>query len=291
MTADGAGTRDWLEDAIDVHVHTAPDLVERAQDDLALARDALAAGMDGVVVKSHVLPTADRVAAVNRAVGEDVLAGGIALNGTVGGINPDAVETALELGAAIVWLPTLWAANHASRARAAGETHFVGQRVPSADEELVVARDGEVVPEMRAVIDLVAEYDAVVATGHVSPAEIEAVVDACVDAGATPMINHPFFRVTDLSIDRQADLADSGAVMEYCAYAIESTPGHTVERVAEAIERLGPDSCVLATDYGQADNPAVPGLASFGQAVYEGGVPESTVRTCLTETPSELLER
>lgn len=281
----------WLEGAIDVHVHTAPDLVDRAQDDVALAREARADGVSNVVVKSHTLPTVSRVAGVNRAIGEPVLSGGITLNGTVGGINPDAVEAALELGAAIVWLPTLWAANHAERIRDAGETHFVGQRVPDEDEELVVARNGRVTPMTRTVIDLVAEYNAVLATGHISPAEIEAVVDACAEAGVTPLVNHPFFHVTDLPIARQVDLARCGAVMEYCAYAIESTPEHTVERVARALEQIGPERCVLATDYGQAHNPPVPGLADFAEAVHEAGVPADDVRRCLTKTPGRLLNR
>lgn len=283
-------TDDWLDGAIDVHVHTAPAMVDRAQRDPALARDALDAGMAGVVVKSHVVPTVGRVDAVNAALGEQVLYGGITLNGSVGGLNLEAVETALELGAAIVWLPTTWARNHASRARAAGETSFVGQRVPTASEDLIVAECGEVTPEARRILELVADYDAVVATGHVSPAEIEAVVDAAADAGATCLVNHPFFRVTDLSIDAQERLVERGAVMEYCAYAIESTPGHTAEAVADALERLGPDHCVLATDYGQVGNPAVPGLADYAQDVVDAGASPGTVRECLATTPASLLE-
>ncbi|SIS19492.1 DUF6282 family protein [Natronorubrum thiooxidans] len=281
---------DWLEGAVDIHVHTAPAMVNRAQDDPTLARDALEAGMDAVVVKSHVVPSVGRVDAVNSALDEQILYGGITLNGSVGGLNPEAVETALELGAKIVWLPTTWARNHAARARAAGEDVFVGQRVPTETEDLEVTDGEELTADARRIVDLVAEYGAVLATGHVSPAEIDAVVDACAERGATCLINHPFFRVTDLSIDEQAALAERGAVMEYCAYAVESTPDHTVDRVAEAIERLGSDRCVLATDYGQVGNPAVPGLAAFATDVAKAGAAEKTVRRCLTETPARLLE-
>lgn len=282
-------TDDWLEGAIDVHVHTAPAMVERSQADLSLGRAAIEAGMKGVVVKSHVVPTMGRVAAVNAALERPVLYGGITLNGSVGGLNPEAVATALELGAKIVWLPTTWAANHASRARAAGESTFVGQRVPTAEEDLAVTDDSGVTPVTQEIIDLVAEHDAVLATGHVSPAEIDAVVDACANAGATCLVNHPFFRVTDLSLDQQASLAERGAVMEYCAYAIESTPEHTVDDVAAALERLGPERCVLATDYGQVGNPAVPGLEAFATAVAEAGASEFAVRRSLTGAPARLL--
>lgn len=284
------GSDDLLEGAVDVHVHTAPDLVERFQNDVDLAREASAAGMAGVVVKSHVVPTAGRVDLVNDAVGEDVLYGGVACNGTVGGLNRDAVEAALELGGKVVWLPTAWSANHASQARAAGVDRFVGQRVPDADEEIPVAVDGEVTPATAEILDLAAEYDAVVGTGHATPGEIEAVVGACADRGVDCLVNHPCFRVVDVSLDRQARLAEMGAIMEYCAYSVESTDGHTVERVADAIERVGPDNAVLATDYGQAENPPVPGLREFADAVVDAGIDRDDVRRCLVDTPTDLLD-
>jgi hypothetical protein len=280
---------DLLADAVDLHVHTAPDLVERFESDVALARDVREAGMEGVVVKSHVVPTAGRVDLVNEAVGDELLYGGVACNGTVGGLNRDAVETALELGADIVWLPTAWSANHATQAREAGVERFVGQRVPGPDEEIPVARDGEVTEATRTVVDLVAEYDAVVGTGHATPAEIETVAAACADAGVDCLVNHPCFRVVDVSLDRQERLADLGAIMEYCAYSVGSTEGHDIDRVAEAIDRVGPRNAVLATDYGQAENPPVPGLREFAEAVVEAGIPRETVRRCLSETPTTLL--
>lgn len=275
--------------AIDCHVHTAPDLVDRYETDLQLAREAEQAEMAAVLVKSHVVPTVGRVDAVNEALDDEILYSGIALNGAVGGLNLDAVETALELGARVVWLPTAWSRNHARQARAAGDERFVGQRVPGPDEEIVVAENGGLTPEARAVLDLVDEYDATLGTGHVSPDEIAVVVEACADAGVPCLVNHPFFGVVDLPIDRQVALAEQGAVMEYCAYAVQSTEGHSVDRVAEAVERIGPDNCLLATDFGQASNPPVPGLAAFYDRVVEAGVDRDTAARLVTETPADVL--
>lgn len=275
--------------AIDCHVHTAPDLVDRYETDVELARDAMDADMGGILVKSHVLPTVGRVDLVNEAVGAEVLYGGVALNGSVGGLNPDAVETALELGARVVWLPTAWSHNHASQAREAGIERFVGQRVPGPEEDISVAEGGDVTPATREIVDLVAEYDATLGTGHVGPDEIAAVVDACAEAGVTCLVNHPFFRVVELPIERQAVLADRGAIMEYCAYAVRSTEGHSVEHVAEAVDRVGPDNALLATDFGQAANPPVPGLAAFAAAVEAVGVDRGMVETMVTTTPATVL--
>ena len=282
---------DLLDGAIDVHVHTAPDLVERFHSDVELARAAVSAGMDGVVVKSHVVPTAGRVDLVNEAVDEDILLGGIALNGSVGGVNPAAVEVALELGAAVVWLPTAWSANHARQAREAGVESFVGQRVPGPDEECHVLDGDELTPAARRVVALVAEYGAVLGTGHVAPDAIEAVVDACAKVDARCLVNHPFFRVVDLPLERQVELADRGAILEYCAYSVDSTDGHSIERVARAVEAVGPERCLVATDYGQAENPPVAGLAQFAGDLLDAGLSVEAVRQLLTETPPALLDR
>ena len=277
------------EGAIDVHVHTAPDLIDRYESDLQLAHEAVNAEMGGIVVKSHVVPTAGRVDLVNEAIGEEVLYGGIALNGSVGGLNPDAVETALELGGKIVWLPTAWSTNHATQARNAGETRFVGQRIPEKHEDIPVAREGEITDVTQNIIDLVGEYTATIGTGHVSPAEVDAIVDACADAGVTCLVNHPCFDVVDIPLDQQASLAERGAVMEYCAYSTQSTEGHSVERVVEAVERIGPENCLLATDFGQASNPPVSGLASFVDAVVDAGLDRSDAEQTITSTPSRVL--
>jgi microsomal dipeptidase-like Zn-dependent dipeptidase len=77
--------------------------------------------------------------------------------------------------------------------------------------------------------------------------------------------------------------------MEYCAYAIESTAGHSVDRVARAVDRVGPENAVLATDFGQASNPPVEGFARYAGALVEAGLSAADVRTLLAETPRRLL--
>lgn len=278
-----------LEEAVDIHVHTAPDLIEREASDLTVARAAITAGMGGIVVKSHVVPTVGRVDQVNQAVGEEILYGGVALNGSVGGLNPDAVEIALELGARVIWLPTAWSANHAQQAREAGQSRFVGQRIPGPDEEISVARNGELIEPMSEIIELIASYDATLATGHITPSEIEAVVVACADADIQVLVNHPFFHVVDLSVEKQLELVEMGAIMEYCAYAVHSTQGHSVKQVADAIEQVGAESCLLASDFGQRENPSIEGFRSFAREVLEVGIPKETIQTLITKNPAHIL--
>lgn len=279
-----------LEGAVDMHVHSAPDQIERWGTDLAVGRAAIEAGMEGVVVKNHVVPTMDRASVANEALDRDVLLGGVVLNGAVGGLNPEAVAVALAQDAEVVWLPTVWNAHHATIARNEPVESLAGFTVPGPDEQLEIVADGSVTPEVQSVIDVLAASDAILATGHSSPEAIRAVVEAGVDAGVPVVVTHPFFHVVDLSIEEQETLAEMGAVLEFCAYSLQNTPGHSVDRIVEAVRRIGAESCVLATDYGQADNAPVEGFATVIDDLLAAGLDYDTVEQLVQRTPARLLD-
>src|ERR1700680_2034537 len=100
-----------LQGSYDLQVHVAPDVIPRRIDDIDLAKEFLAHGLKGFVLKSHYIPTAERAKVVSRAVPGIEAYGAITLNHAVGGLNPVAVEIAGRSGTKIVWMPTVDAAN------------------------------------------------------------------------------------------------------------------------------------------------------------------------------------
>src|ERR1700722_3383619 len=100
-----------LQGAYDLQVHVAPDVIERRIDDIDLSKEFLANRLSGFVLKSHYFPTAERARVVSRAVPGVGAYGAVALNHSVGGLNPVAVELAGRSGCKIVWTPTVDAAN------------------------------------------------------------------------------------------------------------------------------------------------------------------------------------
>lgn len=100
-----------LQGAYDMHVHVAPDVIERRIDDIGLAKEFLGRGFRGFVLKSHYVPTTERASVVMKAVPEIAVYGSITLNHSIGGLNPVAVEIAGRGGCKIVWMPTVDAAN------------------------------------------------------------------------------------------------------------------------------------------------------------------------------------
>src|SRR5262245_61007107 len=170
---------DYLEGAIDVHVHSAPDIDPRRFDDIELAREAARAGMGAVLIKSHQNSTVERAWLVSKVVPGIRVFGGLVLNETVGGFNPAAVRLALTLGAKQIWMPTRSALNHR---RHHGQTGGL----------TVFAADGTLLPAVEEILDAVAETDCILGTGHLSPEEVAVLVRQARAAGIQKfLVTHP----------------------------------------------------------------------------------------------------
>jgi hypothetical protein len=294
MGADGPAlsprARELVRGAYDMHVHIAPDTVERIIDDVGLAQRCLQLGLAGFQLKSHYTSTAERAAVVRRAVPGVGVFGAVTLNRAVGGMNPLAVEIAAREGARTVWLPTVDSLNEMTGAHelAPGATPPVWMRLQrelceqGIDIEPVRVLDdtGAPLPETLAVLEAVARYGMVLATGHLSRDEIFVVVDAAVAAGiATIVITHPEFPAQDIGVEDQARLAAQGALLERC-FTTPHTGKVTWERVFAAIRATGPEHSVLSTDLGQVFNPPVEdGLALMADRLLEAGFDDEEIRT------------
>jgi hypothetical protein len=288
--APSSAARDLVRGAYDPHVHIAPDVVPRRIDDVTLARRFGELGLAGFVLKSHYAPTAERASVVRAAVPGVGVLGAIALNRSVGGMNPLAVEIAALEGARIVWLPTVDAVNET-----AGRTepkpgdkvpvwavvqHGLRQRGIAIEPVAVVDERGRALPETRDVLALVAAHGLVLATGHLSRDEIFAVVAAAREERVERIvITHPEFPSQSLGLDDQRALAAQGALLERC-FTTPHTGKVTWARWLEAIRAVGPEHSVLGTDLGQADNPPVEdGLALLADRLLAEGFTEEEVRT------------
>ncbi len=287
--------RELLRGAVDLHIHAAPDIVPRLLDDFELAAAARDAGLAAIVLKSHHMLTADRAQIAQKAFPEVKVFGGLALNlPACGGLNPEAVKVALRMGAKIVWLPTLSAANHIEKikTRVTGNLGVMSQGFAPKPVRVVDER-GAPAPELVEILGLIAEAHAILATGHLSAAEIAAVVDAAVAAGVRKiLVNHPELWLVGMSVDDQRALAAKGAMMEVCARNL-AAPGHgegSAAALAERIRAVGPEHVVMATDYGQVESPPAPeGMGRYIVQMLECGIPAPDVERMVKTNPARLL--
>ncbi|HSJ53043.1 MAG TPA: DUF6282 family protein [Anaerolineae bacterium] len=274
-----------------MHVHSAPDVVPRILDDLELARQAQAAGMRAICIKNHFESTASRATLAGDETGFPVY-GGIALNHTVGGLNPHAVEFALRMGARVVWLPTLHAARflqHRDHVRSM-------QALPGEGKPGISLLDagGQLDPAVPAILDLVAAHDAVLATGHVGIDEARAVVREAARRGVRRIVvTHPLASFVGYTAAQAAEMLDLGATwIEHVYNDTTRIVSHpiSVAALAEGIKAVGAAHCIMSTDSGQALSPVpVQQMAIYIQDMLALGLTEAEVRTMVADNPARAL--
>ena len=289
---------DLLTGVLDLHVHSAPDLVPRCVSDLEMARRARQAGMAGFVIKSHHAPTADRATLCNSLVSGVRVVGSVTLNHYVGGLNACAVEGAAQSGARVVWLPTTDAANEAGilagwpAGRPLPPYLQVKQdlldsgRLPPAIA--VADEDGGLTPGTREVIEVVRDYGLTLCTGHLGWPEIRILVPAAHRAGVGKIvITHPGSPSIALTPEQQAWLAGQGAYFERC-YAYSGS-SQVIDAEARAVRITGVARNVLSSDLGRMDGPFPDtGLAQFIREFAQRGFTEEELRQMTVLTPRAL---
>jgi hypothetical protein len=288
-----------LDGAVDLHVHPYPSPFPRRMDAAEAAQRAADAGMRAIVVKSHHHDTSSDVAALREhgiaASGIDVF-GGIALNSQVGGLNPHAVNLSLAMGGKVVWFPTLASPKHIEHHRAHPQLKFPTLAVDLKPEEPIdVWADGgrELRPEVHEILEMIAEADAVLASGHMPAPSIIAVFAAAREHGVRRMIvNHPNF-VIEASKDEVKQLVQLGALIEHslCMYDEESTfHNWQIDTLVDWIRWVGPEHSSLGSDLGQAANPfPVDSFRKICARLLEAGMSEQEVRMLVAGNPASLL--
>src|SRR6186713_1741206 len=229
-TAEQTGTSqesDILRGTIDIHVHSDPDNVARSVDGLEAATQARARGMRGIVLKNHYDPTAGLAyLARKEAPGLEVF-GGIDLNLTVGGMNAAAVEHMTQVAGGwgrLVWMSTFDAEN---------QVRYSKENRPFVS----VSRNGELLPETKAVIGIIAKHHLVMATGHVSPQEgLMLVREAHRQRVEHMVVTHAMNPPVLMTTAQMREAAKEGAFIEFVGGSLTASDANErMGRYTEAI--------------------------------------------------------
>ena len=298
--ADEAAVKELVRGAYDMHIHSEPDVLPRKFNDIVLAEHAIEAGMAGVVLKSHYICTADRASLINQMFPEIRAFGGLVLNNSMGGMNPLAVEVAGRLGNKVVWMPTVDAENEVKNIT--GE-NVDGKPQPYwmtiaramrakgiAGDPVKVVVDGKVTSAAIQCMEVIAEYDMILATGHISPEEMLPVVKAAREAKVNRVvITHPEFPATYLDQDQQKALGKYDVMFERC-FTQPYTKKVEWETVYDNIRTIGPNSTILSTDLGQSTAPWVEeGLGMFISNLLDNGFSPAEIETMSHENAGQIL--
>jgi hypothetical protein len=230
-----------LKGAIDVHAHYGPDVYRRQWDVFEIARRAQEHGLRGIVIKSHYEPSA-ALATITRKYAAPNLEvwGALTLNATVGGINPMAIRSFAETEGAtakVVWMPTHDAEHEVKVQR---ETR----------PYVRVSDNGELLPQVYEVLDLIKHYNLTLGTGHVSAEEMLKIVAAAKERGITGIIiTHPGLgaMVTDPSIEQ---LQQAVAMGGYAEVVVTMLTGKSRSKTIATMRAVGPAHVIVSSDSG-----------------------------------------
>src|ERR1700744_5937044 len=272
-----------LAGAIDIHVHCAPDSTPRSIDAIDLARLAKSHGMRGLVLKNHYEPTASLAYVVRKVVPGVEIFGGIDLNLSVGGMNPSAVEHMAAITGGygrFVWMATFDSEN---------QVRYSKQNRPFVQ----IARDGQLLPETKGVIAVIAKHNLVMATGPSSAAEDLMLVREAKAEGVQHMVvTHAILQPTHMSEAQMLEAANMGAYIEFVYNGLIGTgKQYDFADYAKAIRYVGVNHCILSSDMGQPGNPLhTDGLAAFYVGLRAQGFTQAEIDRMTKENPARLLE-
>ena len=282
-------SRDLLKDAVDVHVHTAPDIFERRLNDVEAAQQAKDAELKAIVIKNHVTMTADRAQLATTLTNFSVF-GGIVLNYSVGGLNWHAVKMAIGFGAKEIWMPTINAENYMKKPTISQFTKVLPRGLNGI---CLLNEKNELVPEVEPILNLIAEHDLILASGHISVEEVKVLVEKARAIGVKKiLITHPQIDFIDCQIEDMKQLVKKGAILEHCYDTITPHMTHPVasSTIFSAIKAIGAEHCIMSSDGGQKQNPSpTEMLRLFIQEMLTLGLNESEIKIMIKENPAKLL--
>ncbi|MGQ0840015.1 DUF6282 family protein [Actinokineospora sp.] len=269
----------------DCHVHAAPDVLDRIGDDSDIAAHYVDFGCTGFVLKGHYESTVGRAHALSRSSGLRVV-GGITLNQAAGGVNPAAVAATLTAGGRVVWMPTA----DAHTQQRAGLPRLCDQD-PRLDRGVfaVPPVDPTAAAAAELVLALIADHDAVLATGHLSGPECAWLLDRARHYGIRRvLLTHPSYTVPGLSPNDIRELSQAGGVVEITAYQLLHQPNCPPALLAEVARAAG-GGLVLSSDAGQPNSPPPPeALGRLVDSLDRAGVDRGLLDAAASTVPAEL---
>lgn len=290
---------DLLVGAVDGHVHACPHINARTVNVLEATRQAAAAGMSGIGLMDNFANSSGMAAlamAELRDLSIDVF-GGLIMEPPAGGVSVEAVRIALaygygpETGARYISMPTHHTRNIA---------RLEGRSPAYVDACFYIPSSGELPDPLPEILELIAERDVVLNTGHLSPEEAIRLVEEAKQRGVmrilVPCGGYPPEAIREI--------AAAGAFAEFSFFFLthatqvglthvdeEKHTGvsMTLREMVEAIRAATPQRAVLSSDLGLfVLPPPVEGFREFLLVLEQSGFSREELQMMSATNPADL---
>lgn len=288
-----------IRKTIDLHVHVGPEIIPRKFTVPELLRYE-SGKLKGIAVKNHFFPTIAMNIKETLAKEDPFIINSVTLNTYIGGFNADIIRASAQLSSRpiIVWFPTIHAENGLKQQTEEIPAEWIGKQskitlVSSSNISglSVLDANNQIKPEVIEVLKAIKQYNAILATGHLSWQESRALIRyAIMELHIKKIIvTHPIYQKIKMPVPVQQELAKLGAYMEQCfsMYSIDHIP---MQDIVEQITAIGAENCILSSDVGQifSKSPSE-ALREFFTLLNKAGISEKELRLMAIENPDQII--
>jgi hypothetical protein len=278
-----------LEGMYDLHVHPAPSIQKRKFTALEAVKLANEAGLSGILFLDHTYNTTTMAETINEMGFKTKAFGSIMLNEAVGGLSPSVVEIAIALGTKQIQMPTYSSKAHLE---AYGDDQKIFPYKKRMKPIYVLDERGRLIPEVEEIINLIKGSQSFLATGHLSTAEVDAIIKRAKELKCMVMVCSVSTDMPGYPLDAQKRWASENVFMEHDYMAITDVPHvkTSIEAVVNQIKTVGAERCVLGTDAGNVRLPDnVTAMKDFINQLMQAGISEKEIDIMTRKNPKILL--
>lgn len=253
-----------LKDSIDFNVQAYPDIEDLRMDPMETGRYAYESQMSGFVLKSSLYLTTPITYILNQMYPGLSTVGSVTLTRSVGGLNPEIVESAAGLNTKVIWIPK--------------------------SEEHEILEKGSLSSQMQEILKIVYGKNLTLALDQLSPPNSIAILEEAKKYGILKIISAFDHMISDDNIYKT--LSDLGAFIEF-RFSSCMPSGHSIpiEAMIEKIKLIGYERCIMTSNFGQWFNPSpAEGIRMAISALLEEEVPAAQIAKLVKLNPSDLLK-
>ena len=292
-----------IKRSYDLHFHIGPDILPRKYNVKQLM-EAEQGKIAGIVLKSHSFPTITDIIASEGRTGIPKLFGSVTMNYFMGGFNPSSIYASSTMSKdfpIMVWFPTIHAENHLrhnySNYEIPPEWVKDPDFVPRIKTELKAIRvtdwNNTLFNKCIRVLKMIKKMNCIIATGHLSWEETEVLAAEALKEEIKVIVTHPNQRDIAMPLRIQKELARKGAYIEHCYIMYldrDNEDDYPLDEMADKINEVGADHCILSSDAGQIANPSSSeSLKEFVKLLAKEGITKSQFEKMLIKNPEKIL--
>lgn len=288
-----------LVNAIDMHQHLGPSVIPRSLDAIDGAKEAEEAGMKAIIIKDHQFPSMTTALLAKKSIGDSsklYVGSSMVLNHELGGFNVAAVETAINMGVNVIWMPTISTENHHVEHEKKGLKFPASKKkIETLEKEYIpLVINGKLNEDCVKVLEVIAkDKDVILGAGHGTFEEIDLIINKALEVGIEKIIvNHPTYMI-NASTDKMKEWASKGVYLEFGACTcdpISTICNVDIDETVKTMKEIGSDHLIISSDYGQLNNPRpVEGLKHFASLLMDKGFTYEELETMVKINPSKLM--